>query len=83
MPALHEVVVIGAGPVGATHALALGSGEIDVVAVDSRPAQTSLRGDRSLALSHAARLIFERFGKTWGTYSVSLNGPICRYSVLQ
>jgi len=62
MPALHEVVVIGAGPVGATHALALGSGEIDVVAVDSRPAQTSLRGDRSLALSHAARLIFERLG---------------------
>jgi 2-octaprenyl-6-methoxyphenol hydroxylase len=59
---LHDVVVVGAGPVGATLALALGMGEVDVVALDARPARTIARGDRSLALSHGSRLIYERLG---------------------
>jgi 2-octaprenyl-6-methoxyphenol hydroxylase len=59
---LHDVVVVGAGPVGATLALALAPGEVDVVALDARPARTIARGDRSLALSHGSRLIYERLG---------------------
>jgi 2-octaprenyl-6-methoxyphenol hydroxylase len=59
---LHDVVIVGAGPVGATLALALTAGDIDVVALDARPARTIARGDRSLALSHGSRLIYERLG---------------------
>lgn len=59
---LHDVVIVGAGPVGATLALALARGEVDVVALDARPARTIARGDRSLALSHGSRLIYERLG---------------------
>jgi 2-octaprenyl-6-methoxyphenol hydroxylase len=62
---LHDVVIVGAGPVGATLALALTAGEVDVVALDARPARTIARGDRSLALSHGSRLIYERLG-IWG-----------------
>ena len=59
---LHDVVIVGAGPVGATLSLALARDHLDVVAVDARPAGASLRRDRSIALSHAARLVFERVG---------------------
>jgi len=59
---LHDVVIVGAGPVGATLALALARDDLDVVALDARPAGASLRRDRSIALSHAARLAFERLG---------------------
>ena len=59
---LHDVVIVGAGPVGATLALALAGGDLDVVALDARARGDTLRGDRSLALSHGARLIFERLG---------------------
>jgi len=59
---LHDVVVVGAGPVGATLALALAAGDFDVIALDARAAGTIGRGDRSLALSHGSRLVFERLG---------------------
>jgi 2-octaprenyl-6-methoxyphenol hydroxylase len=58
----HDLVIVGAGPVGATLALALSESDIDVVTLDARPAGTIARSDRSLALSHGARLIFERLG---------------------
>ena len=57
---LHDVAIVGAGPVGGTLALALADADLDVVALDTRASGTTLRGDRSLALSHGARLIFER-----------------------
>jgi 2-octaprenyl-6-methoxyphenol hydroxylase len=57
---LHDVAIVGAGPVGGTLALALAHADLDVVALDTRAAGTTLRGNRSLALSHGARLIFER-----------------------
>jgi 2-octaprenyl-6-methoxyphenol hydroxylase len=57
---LHDVVIAGAGPVGGTLALALADADLDVVALDARAQGTTLRQDRSLALSHGARLIFER-----------------------
>src|ERR1700686_4940311 len=59
---LHDLVIVGAGPVGATLALALVDADLDVVALDARAAGTLGRGDRSLALSHGARLILERVG---------------------
>jgi 2-octaprenyl-6-methoxyphenol hydroxylase len=59
---LHDLVIIGAGPVGATLALALVEGGLDVVALDARAEGAIGRGDRALALSHGARLILERIG---------------------
>lgn len=59
---MRDVVIVGAGPVGATLALALRDAELDVVVLDARAKGESLRGDRSLALSHGARLILERQG---------------------
>ena len=57
---LHDLVIVGAGPVGATLALALADSDLDVVTLDARPTGSIARSDRSLALSHGARLIFER-----------------------
>jgi len=62
---LHDVAIVGAGPVGATLALAIAAADLDVVVLDARAAGETLRGDRSLALSHGARLILERVG-AWG-----------------
>ncbi|HEY1328807.1 MAG TPA: FAD-dependent monooxygenase, partial [Casimicrobiaceae bacterium] len=59
---MHDVIVVGAGPVGATFALALADCDLDVVALDARAAGETPRGDRALALSHGARLILERLG---------------------
>jgi 2-octaprenyl-6-methoxyphenol hydroxylase len=59
---LHDLVIAGAGPVGATLALAVADADLDVVVVDARPEGGTLRGDRSLALSHGARLTLERLG---------------------
>ena len=57
---MHDVVIVGAGPVGGALALALADADLDIVALDARAAGGTLRGERSLALSHGARLIFER-----------------------
>jgi len=59
---LHDLVIVGAGPVGATLALALSDSDLDVVTLDARPAGSISRSDRSLALSHGATLVFERLG---------------------
>jgi 2-octaprenyl-6-methoxyphenol hydroxylase len=61
-PFVHDVVIGGAGPVGATLALALADCGLDIVALDAREPGTIARGDRSLALSHGSRLILERVG---------------------
>lgn len=59
---MHDVAIAGAGPVGGMLALALADTSLDIVVVDSRSAGEAARGDRTLALSHGARLIFERLG---------------------
>jgi 2-octaprenyl-6-methoxyphenol hydroxylase len=59
---MHDVALVGLGPVGATLALAIAGHDLDVVALDARRPGMHLRGDRSLALSHGARLILERIG---------------------
>jgi 2-octaprenyl-6-methoxyphenol hydroxylase len=62
---LHDVAIVGAGPVGATAALALADSDLDVITLDARAEGAIGRSDRSLALSHGSRLIFERLG-IWG-----------------
>lgn len=59
---MHDLVIVGAGPVGATLALTLRESGFDVVLLDARPAGDTLRGDRTLALSHGSRLVLERVG---------------------
>ena len=81
---LHDVVIVGAGPVGAATALALADSGLDVVTVDARAQGELGRGDRSLALSHGARLIFERLG-VWGDVAAAHDAvtPIATIDVSQ
>src|SRR5215472_1355847 len=81
---LHDVVIVGAGPVGAATALALADSGLDVVTLDARAQGEIGRGDRSLALSHGARLIFERLG-VWGDVAAARDAvtPIAAIDVSQ
>ena len=81
---LDDVVIIGAGPVGATLALALADGDLDVTVLDARAPAEIPRGDRSLALSHGARLIMERIG-VWGALADTAGAvtPITRIDISQ
>ena len=60
-----DVLVLGAGPVGCTLALALQGSPHRVRLVDPQPAGSP--GFRPIALSHASRLILERVG-AWGAF---------------
>ena len=62
---LHDLVIVGAGPVGAATALGLADSELSVLTLDARAEGAIGRSDRSLALSHGSRLILERLG-IWG-----------------
>jgi 2-octaprenyl-6-methoxyphenol hydroxylase len=81
---LHDVAVVGAGPVGATLALALDEGDLDVVVLDARAPGETLRGDRSIALSHGAHLVFDRLG-VWEHLAAIADAatPITRIDVSQ
>ena len=84
MSPVHDLVIVGAGPVGATLALALRDSDLDIVALDARPAGSIARSDRSLALSHGARLIFERLG-VWGEVAAATGAvtPITSIDISQ
>ncbi len=81
---MHDLVIVGAGPVGATLALALRDSDLDIVALDARPTGSIARSDRSLALSHGARLIFERLG-VWGEVAAATGAvtPITSIDISQ
>ena len=81
---LHDVAIVGAGPVGATLALALAEGDLDVVVLDARARGETLRGERSLALSHGGRLILERCG-VWPVLAAVMDAvtPIAEVDVSQ
>jgi 2-octaprenyl-6-methoxyphenol hydroxylase len=59
---MNDVLIVGGGPAGATLALALSGGGFDLRIVDARPAGGIGIGDRTLALAHTARFLFERIG---------------------
>lgn len=81
---LHDVAIVGAGPVGATFALALHGSDLDVVVLDGRAAGETLRADRSIALSHGASLLFDRLG-VWEQLTANTHAatPILRIDVSQ
>src|SRR5437867_10811725 len=81
---LHDLVIVGAGPVGATLALGLRESDLDVIAIDARPTGAIIRGDRSLALSHGARLVFERLD-VWSAVAATADAvtPITAIDVSQ
>lgn len=81
---LHDVAVVGAGPVGSTFALALAGSDLDVVVFDARGPGETRRGDRALALSHGARLILDRLG-VWSALAAMPGAatPITRIDVSQ
>lgn len=81
---MPDICIVGAGPVGSALALALARGGVDVVALDARTRGATLRGDRTLALSHGSRLVLERL-RVWSDL-VSAPGavtPIERIDVSQ
>jgi len=58
----HDVLIVGAGPVGMALAVALKDAGLDTVLVDARP-RGAARGDpRVLALAHGTRLTLQRLG---------------------
>src|SRR4051794_18134275 len=65
---MADVAIVGAGPVGASLALALADADLEVTVLDAREARGEFGAERSLALSHGARLVFQRLG-VWGDVS--------------
>jgi 2-octaprenyl-6-methoxyphenol hydroxylase len=63
-----DILVLGAGPVGCTLALALRDSRHAVRLVDPQPAPPP--AFRPIALSHASRLILERIG-VWGEFAAT------------
>jgi 2-octaprenyl-6-methoxyphenol hydroxylase len=57
---MHDLIIVGGGPVGSALALALGGSGLAVLLLDARGEATGDR--RSLALSYGSRLILERIG---------------------
>ncbi len=58
----HDLLIIGAGPVGLALALALVDSGHDVVLADARPRAAALADPRTLALAHGSRLSLEQLG---------------------
>lgn len=58
----HDVLIVGAGPVGAFAALALNSIGVDCALIDARAPDASSRDARVLALSYASRQLIESVG---------------------
>lgn len=58
----HDILIIGAGPVGLALALSLKDSGLTVTLVDARDAQASAADPRVIALAHGSRLTLERLG---------------------
>jgi 2-octaprenyl-6-methoxyphenol hydroxylase len=61
MPA-YDVVIIGAGLIGAAVAVALQGSDFNVLVLEARPAGDTGADVRTLAMSYGSRLILERLG---------------------
>ena len=60
--ATHDVLIVGAGPVGLALALALKDAGLDIVLADARPRDAVASDPRDLALAHGSRLTLQRLG---------------------
>ena len=58
----ENIVIAGAGPVGAVCALAMQQGGLDPLLLEARSQHTPVNDKRTLALSYGSRLILERLG---------------------
>jgi 2-octaprenyl-6-methoxyphenol hydroxylase len=58
----EQIVIAGAGPVGAVCALALKQGGLDPLVLEARAENAPLNDRRTLALSYGSRLLLERLG---------------------
>ena len=76
---LKEIVVVGAGPVGAVCALALAQQGVAARVLEAQP-EDARADSRTLALSHGSRLILERLG-VWGRLAEVT--PITRIHISQ
>lgn len=68
-----DIVIIGAGPVGMTLALALADGPQRVVLIDSRSSGAAAGDPRALALSHGTRQLLERLDAWNGTAGTAIH----------
>lgn len=58
----EDIVIAGAGPVGAVCALALRQGGLDPLVLEARAENAPINDRRTLALSYGSRLLLERLG---------------------
>ncbi|MEN3355565.1 MAG: 2-octaprenyl-6-methoxyphenol hydroxylase [Betaproteobacteria bacterium] len=80
MAEAYDVVVVGAGPVGAALALELHASGLRVVLIEAREHAAHADALRPLALSYGSRLIFERLG-VWAKFTPAT--PISRIHISQ
>lgn len=59
---VHDLLIVGAGPVGLALALALKDAGLDIVLADTRTRDAVTRDPRDLALAHGTRLTLQRLG---------------------
>ncbi|WP_345794519.1 FAD-dependent monooxygenase [Thauera sp. JM12B12] len=59
---VHDLLIVGAGPVGLALALALKDAGLDIVLADARTREAVSRDPRDLALAHGTRLTLQRLG---------------------
>lgn len=62
----HDVLIVGAGPVGVALAAALRDSGLDIVLADARSADASAADPRVLALAHGTRLTLQNLGAWHG-----------------
>lgn len=62
----HDLLIVGAGPVGLALACALRKSGLDIVLVDARSAQASATDPRVLAFAHGTRLTLQNLGAWQG-----------------
>ena len=74
VPLTTDVLVIGAGPVGMTLALALADSPLRVLLLDRQPGGSWLKDPRALALSHGTRQLLERLNAWNAAAATAIQG---------
>ena len=69
---VHDLLIVGAGPVGLALALALKDGGLDIVLADARAREAVTKDPRDLALAHGTRLTMQGLGVWDGLPSTAI-----------